>query len=317
MRYTPEHNARSGGAGVEEKVSVGFLGLGRMGEPMALNLVRAGVPLLVWNRSEPALARLREAGAVPASTARQVLRTCETVILMLANDQAIDLVLERGAPAFGENVSARTIVHMGTTSPDYSARLGAEITRAGGAYVEAPVSGSRTPAEEGSLVGMLAGEASSIEKVRALIRPMCREIFICGPAPNALRMKLAVNLFLITMVTGLVEASHLAANLGLDAGLFQAVLDSGPMASAVSRVKLDKIVRGDLAAQAALSDVLMNNRLVAETARQAAVATPLLDQCHQLFSEADAMGLGLRDMIGVVGALEARTGGLRTTPPQD
>jgi 3-hydroxyisobutyrate dehydrogenase len=86
------------------------------------------------------------------------------------------------------------------------------------------------------------------------------------------------------------------------------VLDAGPMASAVSRVKADKLVRRDFTVQASLRDVLMNNRLIADAARTAGIASPLLDVCHQLYGEALALGHGADDMAAVVRAHEARTG---------
>src|SRR3546814_9904121 len=101
---------------------------------------------------------------------------------------------------------------------------------------------------------MLAGESAAIEAVRPLLRPMCRETVVCGPVPTALLMKLSVNLFLITMVTGLAEAVHFADRHGLDMQRFLAVLDAGPMASSVSRAKGLKLVARDFAVQATISD---------------------------------------------------------------
>jgi 3-hydroxyisobutyrate dehydrogenase len=136
---------------------------------------------------------------------------------------------------------------------------------------------------------------------------MCHETIACGAVPNALLMKLSVNLFLITMVSGLAEAAHFAARHGLDMHQFLGVLDAGPMASSVSRVKALKLVARDFAVQAAISDVLKNNRLIAEAARQARIASPLLDVCHELFSETQALGLGGTDMAAVIRAIEQRT----------
>jgi len=229
------------------------------------------------------------------------------VLVMLADGAAIDAVLSRGTPEFAGLVHGHTIVHMGTTSPEYSAQLRADVVRAGGRYVEAPVSGSRTPAAAGELVAMLAGDAAAVAEVRPLLAPMCREVVECGAVPQALRMKLAVNLFLISMVTGLAEATHFARRHGLDLERMRGVLDAGPMASAVSRVKADKLVRRDFTAQASIRDVLMNNRLIADAARAAGIASPLLDACHQLYGEALALGHGADDMAAVVRAHEART----------
>src|SRR3954469_9265668 len=101
-------------------MEIGFIGLGVMGQAMALNLRRAGTPLVVWNRSAEKSALLRAAGAVVAESAAEVFERARIVILMLADGSAIDAVLGRGTPRFAANVSDRLIVHMGTTSPDYS-----------------------------------------------------------------------------------------------------------------------------------------------------------------------------------------------------
>jgi 3-hydroxyisobutyrate dehydrogenase len=288
-------------------MDIGFAGLGLMGQPMALNLARAGTPLVVWNRTAAKSGELRAAGARVAESPAELFARTETVILMLAGGEAIDRVLARATPDFGARVRGRTIVHMGTTAPSYSRGLEADIRAAGGRYIEAPVSGSREPAEAGRLVAMLAGEDAAIQDVRPLLKPMCHETTVCGSVPNALHMKLAVNLYLITMVTGLAEAAHFAERHGLDMRQFVEVLDKGPMASSVSRVKALKLLDQDFAAQAAAADVLMNNRLVAAAARDSGLASPLLDACHELYDETVALGHGEADMVAVVRAIEGRT----------
>ncbi len=226
---------------------------------------------------------------------------------MLVDGAAMDAVLARGDRAFGDRVKGRTLINMATTAPSYSKSLEADVRAEGGRYVEAPVSGSRKPAEAGQLVAMLAGEPEDVASVRPLLAPMCRDAIACGPAPNALFMKLAVNLFMTTMVTGLAEAAHFAERHGLDLAQLVAVLDAGPMASDVSRVKAAKLVAQDFGAQAAISNVLENNRLIAGAAREAGIASPLLDVCHALYGEAEALGLGGADMVAVIRAIEQRT----------
>jgi 3-hydroxyisobutyrate dehydrogenase len=249
-----------------------------MGLPMALNLARAGTPLVVWNRTTAHGEPLRELGVRLAASPAEVFREASVVILMLANGGAIDEVLGRGSPRLAGLVADRTVVHMGTTSPEYSAALGADIAAAGGRYVEAPVSGSRAPAQAGQLVAMLAGAEEDTRAVAPLLAPMCRQTVICGPVPNALLMKLAVNIFLITTVTGLAEAYHFAERCGLDLDLFREVVDGGQMASSISRVKTDKLRAGDLSAQAAAADVLMNNELIADAAAAGGIAAVVREQ---------------------------------------
>ncbi|AKJ09488.1 2-hydroxy-3-oxopropionate reductase [Streptomyces incarnatus] len=290
-------------------MNVGFIGLGVMGRPMAQRLVSAGTPLVVWNRTPERAAPLRAAGATVAGDVDELFAAADVVLLMLADEAAVDAVLGRGTPALAGRVARRVVVHMGTTSPEYSHALEADVRAAGGRYVEAPVSGSRVPAEEGRLVAMLAGDPDAVDTVRPLLAPLCRETFVCGPAPGALLMKLAVNLFLITLVTGLTEAFHFAERQGLDRRLFLDVLDAGPMASAVSRMKAPKLFDRDFSVQAAALDVLKNNRLIAEAARKAHLASPLLDVCHALFEETVTQGYGGEDMVAVLRAIETRTAG--------
>jgi 3-hydroxyisobutyrate dehydrogenase len=282
-----------------------------MGEPMAVNLAKAGVPLLVWNRTPGRDAQLRSAGASVAENLDQIFDECVVVFAMLADEAALDAVLARDGRRFGRRVEGRTFVHMGTTSPEHSAELETCLRAAGGRYVEAPVSGSRGPAERGQLVAMVAGEPTAVESVQPLLPLLCRESFNCGAVPNGLLTKLAVNSFLITMVVGLVEAVRLAGAAGLDLSTLAAVLDAGPMASSVSTMKLDKLLRSDFDAQAAAADVFKNSALIAAAASTAGTAAPLLETSRDLFAETVAMGHGADDMIAVVHALAARDGHIK------
>lgn len=277
-----------------------------MGAPMARNLALADIPLMVWNRSTPATDWFRDNGVPVARTLTEIFDACGVIILMLANSDAIDEVL-RPDLNLAERVRGRTVVNMGTVSPETSLKLAGDVAAAGGHFVECPVSGSRTPAEQGTLVAMLAGEHNDVEKVQQLIRPMCSRSFVCGVVPDALVTKLAVNHFLITMVTGLVEAAHFAQSKQLDMQQFGEIIGAGPMASQVATGKLAKMAAGDMSAQASLRDVLMNIELIRDATTRAKVASPLLDTCLYLFREADGLGVGGSDMIAVLASLEMLT----------
>jgi len=290
---------------------IGFIGLGLMGEPMALNLLRASTPLVVWNRSPARSAVLAKAGALVAEDFQDVFQRCEVVILMLRDAEATDTVLGRRGGTIQARVDRRTIINMATSSPCYSMSLETDIRAHGGQYVEAPVSGSRKPAEAGQLVAMLAGAADVVASVQPLLAPMCRKTVDCGATPNALIMKFAVNLFMICMVTGLAEAMHFARSYDVDLGTLVTVLDASPMASDVSRVKAAKLAACDFAAQATILNVLENTTLITEAARTARVASPLLDICHTLYAETDALGKKDLDMVAVISAIEQRTAAIR------
>lgn len=288
-------------------MSVGFIGLGVMGEPMAVNLLRAGTRLLVWNRTQAKVRALEDAGAEVAPDAAAVFAGSDTVILMLNDEDAVDAVLERGTTNFAERVAGRTIVPMGTYSPSYSKALEAEVRAVGGRYVEAPVSGSRAPAEAGELVAMMAGDREAVLAVRPLLTPMCREIALCGPVPGGLLMKLSVNVFLFTLVTGLAEAFQFARRHGLDLEQFVEVLGAGPMASAVMRGKAPKLLVEDFTAQASIANAWKATQLIAESAERIGAASPLLEVCRRLYGETVQLGLGDADMTAVIKAIEARS----------
>jgi 3-hydroxyisobutyrate dehydrogenase len=276
---------------------VGFVGLGVMGQPMALNLVRAGLPLVVWNRTPERSAPLRQAGAAVAQSAEEVFARTRTVLVMLADEGALDAVLGRGTEGFPPLVRDHLVISMASNAPGYSRGLATDVVAAGGRYLEAPVSGSRKPAEAGALVALLGGDLDTAEEVRPLLAPMCREQLHCGPVGSGLMMKLAVNLYLDTMLAGLAEAVHFAGRQGLDLGTFRAAIDAGAMASDLTRFSV----------QAATSDAYANTLLIAAEARRAGVATPLLDLASRLYGESVRLGHERDDMSSVLTAIEART----------
>jgi 3-hydroxyisobutyrate dehydrogenase len=202
-------------------MTLGFAGTGRMGLPIARNLIRSGMPLLVWNRTPDRCAPLVELGATQVASIDALCEQATVVMLMLLNEAALDAALGRGTPAFRTRVRGTTFVQLGTTSAAYSLALERDIRHGGGHYVEAPVSGSRVPAEQGRLVGMVAGEPGRVATVLPLLEPICSQVFPCGPVPGALRMKLAVNHYLIAMATALAEAVHAARSAGLDVALLR------------------------------------------------------------------------------------------------
>jgi 3-hydroxyisobutyrate dehydrogenase len=287
---------------------VGFLGLGHMGEPMAGRMVEAGWAPLVWNRTRATAERLAERGALLAASPADVFSRCAVVVLMLANDRVIDEVLGRTADGFGVEAEGVTVVNMGTVSPVYSAGLGQALEFHGATYVEAPVSGSRVPAQNGELVAMLAGESTALDRVEPLLACLTSATFRCGPVPRALETKLAVNVFLIALVGALAESAAFAERAGLELGLLQRILDAGPMASAVSRGKLAKLLDDDLSAQAAVSDVRYNCRLILEAGQRASAHLPLLSACEQMLGRAETQGLGGADMIAMVEVLRSAVG---------
>lgn len=286
---------------------IGFIGLGVMGQPMALNLARAGLDLIVWNRSPERAQPLRDAGAHVATTVDELFDAADTVFVMLINEQVTDTVLGRGSPGFAARVAGRLIISTGSVAPDYSRTLAADIRAAGGRFVESPVSGQRVPAESGTLVALLGGDPDDIAEVLPLLSPLTKQTIVCGPVGSGLLMKLAVNHYLNIMLAALAEATHFADTQGLDRALLEKAIMVGPMASDLAGMKLAQLVASDFDVRAGAADAHNSTLLTIAAARAAHIATPLLDLASALYSETVEMGNGRKDMIAVIHAIQART----------
>ncbi|MBS0987475.1 NAD(P)-dependent oxidoreductase [Acetobacter okinawensis] len=290
----------------DQTLRVGFIGLGIMGQPIARHLLKAGTPLMVWNRSPGKSAECEALGAAVAETADAILASCQTSFMMLINEQAADDVLGRGRPDFATRMRGRRLINLGSVAPEWSRKLGEDIRQAGGEYVEAPVSGSRIPAENGELVGMMAGREADISVARTLLSPACNAIFICGELGKALLMKLAINQFLLAMTTGLAEAFHFAQMQHLDLATLKAALDAGPMASNVSRVRSAKLMTADFSTQTSVDDALNSTRLITEAAGAAGIEAPVISTCRAILQRAADQGYGNDDMAAIIRVFEDR-----------
>lgn len=280
-------------------MNLGFIGTGFMGEPIARRLLEAEARLHVWNRTAAKCAHLVKMGASLAVSAAEVFESCDVVFLMLLDARAVDAVLSRSAPGFGVRIAGKTIISFGTSSPEYSLHLARDIQAAGGRYVEAPVSGSRVQAEQGRLIAMLAGDSEAVELAISLLAPVVSRCFRCGEAPAAMRLKLAINHYLIVMVAGLSEAVNAARAAGVNLRLMQEILDAGPMASEVSRIKLAKLLSEDFSPQAAIGDVRVIAELSAACASAASAPAPLILESAELYRRADQAGDSGLDMVAV------------------
>jgi len=196
---------------------VGFLGLGRMGAPMAANLAKAGHELTVWNRSpHKAVTFATEHGAVAAETPAEVAEQAEIVITMLADDAAL-AASHRDANGLQSALRpGALVIDMGTSSPNLITALAAQVADLGGAFIDAPVSGSVAAATGATLTIMAAGAADAIDRARPVLEAMGTKVFHLGPTGSGSAMKLAVNTVVHGLNCSLAEALVLAERAGIE-----------------------------------------------------------------------------------------------------
>ncbi|KAJ3497122.1 hypothetical protein NLG97_g2133 [Lecanicillium saksenae] len=274
---------------------VGFMGLGFMGTPMALNLSRH-FRLTVWNRTAAKCDPFKATTAAIADSPAAVLRQSDVIFTMLYNEAAYRAVLDKD---FTNALRGKTIINTSSVSVAFSKYLDEQVREAGGRFLEMPVSGSRVPAEQGQLVGMLAGDRDEAQRVDPLLKTITKAAVYCGEIGMGLRTKYATNLYLITMTAGLAESMNLARAQGLDVNAFGEVLDAGPMASAYSKLKVAKMIAEDWSPQAAIADCYNLTELVQDAAGEVGAQTPLMTVCNTLYRDAVSRGFGGDDMIAI------------------
>lgn len=278
---------------------IGFLGLGTMGTPMALNL-RRQFPVTVWNRNGAKCTPLIEAGAKAAKTPSEVVEKPDVIFTMLFDGKAIQSMIDNEPDNnFMKAIRGKTLINTSSVHVAFSHKLAQQVQGAGGKFVEMPVSGSKGPAEQGQLVGMMAGDPEVAEQIRPVIEPITTAAIYCGPIGSGLKAKYSINLFLVSVTTGLAESVNLARAQGLDLDAFGQVLNSCPLASAYSKIKIAKILNGDWTPQAAIKDCYNSTELIKSAAQGVQVQTPLIQVCNSLYREAQEIGLGEEDMMAV------------------
>ncbi|EXF82114.1 hypothetical protein CFIO01_00628 [Colletotrichum fioriniae PJ7] len=274
---------------------VGFLGLGFMGTPMALNLAHK-FPLTVWNRSVSKYPALTQAGAKIGDTPAAVVHQSDVIFTMLFDGPALISIFDND---FKSALRGKTLINTSSIPLEVSEQVADHVHKAGGNFIEMPVSGSKIPAEQGKLVGLMAGDPAVAERMRAVVEPLTTAAVYCGPIGSGLKTKYAVNLYLNTMTVALAESFSLARAQGLDLDAFGQVLDAGPLASAYSKIKVAKIVNGDWNPQASMKDCYNSMQLITEATRRANVQSPLAELCRSIYGQASDAGMSEQDMIAV------------------
>ncbi|KAJ5701452.1 hypothetical protein N7488_009000 [Penicillium malachiteum] len=275
---------------------LGFLGLGVMGTPMARNLAKK-YPLTAWNRSPAKYAALKQTGAISfAESPAQVVENSDIIFTMLFNESAIQSILDTD---FKRAFSGKILVNTSSVSVKFSKFFDKEIRDAGGKFLEMPVSGSKVPAEQGQLVGMMAGDPDLAKIVKPFVEPLTRSAVYCGPIGSGLKAKYAINTLLITLTVGLAEAMNLAKAQGVDLEAFGQVVEACPMASNYSDIKVGKMINDDWSPQAAIKDCYNSTQLIQSAAVSANIQSPLMDVCGKLYAQAMDAGLGEEDMIAI------------------
>ena len=280
-------------------LKVGFIGLGIMGRPMALNIVKGGHKLTVFNRSSDKAKPLTDAGATVAPAPKAVAEASDVIILMLAGPEAIDAVLAGPAGLMAGLRKGQTLINMSTVSPQYARQLAEKLAARSVATIDAPVSGSRKPAEEGALVVLAGGPKDRIAELEPLLLCMGKKVVYCGDTGQGASLKMAVNLLLGIMAAGISEAVNLAQNCGLDTATVLEVMLAGPMGCALFEFKKPMLIDGSYSAQFPLKHMTKDLRFALQTADENGAMVPIGHTVFQLYRQSMEQGLADMDFAAV------------------
>jgi 3-hydroxyisobutyrate dehydrogenase len=264
-------------------VRVGLLGVGLMGSAMAHRLLDRGIAVSAWDRDLDHLRGLEGRGGEPVKAPGEVLSGATVVITMLPTATAVLDVVEPLLEDWPEGTVWLQMSSVGAAEAD-------QLTRAaeqhGVTLVDAPVSGSTHPAEEGQLTILASGPDSARAAVEPVFDALASRVLWVGEAGMGSRLKLAANHWMISMVTALAESMHLCQAMGLDQQQFVALLDGGPLGSAYAMQKLDEMRRHEYPAGFPVRLALKDLELVREVEQSARASMPLLDVVLERFASA-------------------------------
>lgn len=256
------------------KSSVGLIGLGLMGRPIATNLLKKGFSLTVWNRTPARAQALASEGARVAATPQEVAAASDVLIVIVSDPPAVEHVLWGGKGALASLRRGSTLVECSTISPTLARREAAACAERGVQYLDAPVTGGTWGAEKGELVMMVGGAAETLKGVEPVFAAIAKRWFHLGPAGAGQTVKLAMNLLLALEVDALAEALALAQAGGVAGGLLVEVMQSSMGRAPVLDVKAPMLLEHNYPPSFPLRLMHKDLALALELAKELGVSLP-------------------------------------------
>jgi 3-hydroxyisobutyrate dehydrogenase len=284
---------------------VAFLGLGIMGEPMAANLARAGFEVIVWNRTEgKARAFAGNYGAHPEPSPAAAAELADVTITMVPDGPEVEEVL------FGHDGAAEGMrrgalaIDMSTIAPSSSTSIGERLAAEGIGFLDAPVTGSRPRAEDGTLTIMAGGSETDFERGRPVLEAMGKLIVHVGPQGHGSMVKLLNNATAAVNALQVAEVLVAAKAAGVDADRLREVMAAGSGGSAMLHLKAGPMVEHDFTPLFKLEHMLKDVRHCLAEAERLGAGMQLGELAERAYARADRKGLGEQDFAAVVEVVE-------------
>ena len=275
--------------------SIGWIGLGNMGVPIAKNLLKAGFKVTVYNRTKEKEQVLLQAGATSAPSPQALWQYCDIVFTMVSDDTAVKDIFGGEQGLLSSAPPGKLAIDMSTVSPATSRHLAEECQKKSIAFLDAPVSGSVKPAQGGTLVIMVGGPANTYQTAKPLFDVIGKLSLHLGDHGAGTSAKLAINYFLALTIQGLAETVLFARQQGIRTEDMLKVINEGALANAITKGKSINILQHDYSAAFPLKHLAKDLRL----AHQNGLNMPLADPVVNSFQNALKDGLGEEDVMAI------------------
>jgi 3-hydroxyisobutyrate dehydrogenase-like beta-hydroxyacid dehydrogenase len=269
------------------KPSIGFIGLGLMGKPMSMNLLKAGYPLTVWNRTASRADELVASGATLAKSPRQVAENSDFLITIVSDPPALQDVLWGGPDggALPALKAGSTYMDSSTVSPELARKIAEQCSKQQVHFLDAPVTGGDWGAKKGELVFMIGGGADTLKQTEPILGVLGKKWFHLGPNGAGQTIKLAMNAILALEVEALAEAMALVAKAGLEGAKLVEVLQSSMGRSGLLDVKSQNLLKNDYTPSFPLRLMLKDLGLALDLAKQLGVPLPATTAAHATYAQ--------------------------------
>jgi 3-hydroxyisobutyrate dehydrogenase-like beta-hydroxyacid dehydrogenase len=288
--------------------SIGFIGLGLMGQPMALNLIKAGHKLAVFNRTRSKAEPLEKAGARVASSPADAARDADVVMSIVSDTAAMEEVILSKGGAIETLRTGVILIDCSTISPTISRKLACHAAGKGAQMLDAPVTGSKHGAEKGELTFMIGGERATLDRAMPILQVLGKKHIYCGLNGSGLAAKLAQNVIQAAMVEVFCEGFVLAAKAGVPPRTMFEIIQSSMARAALTDFKAPFIFRGDFTPYFPLKLMHKDLQLAIEAAYTQNVCLPATAVVKEVYGAAKAQGRADQDYAAVITFLEEIAG---------
>lgn len=273
--------------------NIGWIGLGNMGNPMAINLLKSGYSVFIYCRNQEKKDLVSQHQAIAVYRLDDLVEQTDVIFLTLPDDAVVQQTITQ---LLDFNLSGKTFINSSTISPALAVHLAQALLAKGAFYLDAPVSGSVKPAQEGTLSFLIGGDLTDYQRCIPLFEVLGKHHYYLGTSGAGSKAKLAINYYMSVVIQGLAETVLFAEKNGISRDLMTSIINDGACGSGISRTKTPALLSDKYPAAFPLKFMLKDIRL----AQLEGWDTPLLQTVENTYNQAAQQGLSEEDLMAVI-----------------